>query len=387
MASWYGPMEEVVSQDLSSPWQGRRVFLTGHTGFKGSWLALWLSQLGAEVCGYSLAPPASQLNLFTEARVGERVHHIEADICDPSRLRRAMEQFAPEVVFHLAAQPLVRRSYVEPVLTYATNVMGTVNVLECIRQTASVKAAVMITTDKCYENREWQWGYRESDRLGGHDPYSNSKACAELVSAAYRDSFFDPRKAGTHGVAVATARAGNVIGGGDWAEDRLIPDLIRGFIAGRQVAIRNPNAIRPWQHVLEPLRGYLQLAERLLASDPTFASAWNFGPSEEDARPVEWIVRSLATRWSAEAEWTIDEGSHPHEAKFLKLDCARAHDLLGWRPTLRLSGALDLIVKWFQEWRGGSDMQQITLQQIAAYQELSQYGAANPIGANHGIDL
>lgn len=358
-------------------WSGRRILLTGHTGFKGSWMALWLTQMGATVCGYSLEPP-SQPSLFEVARIRERVHHIEGDICDLQGLQAAMHDFAPEVVFHLAAQSLVRRSYSEPVLTYATNVMGTVNVLECMRHTPSVKATVLVTTDKCYENREWYWGYREEDRLGGHDPYSNSKACAELVSAAYRDSFFPPAKLYTHGVAVATARAGNVIGGGDWAVDRLIPDLMRGFAAGEKVAIRNPRAIRPWQHVLEPIRGYIQLAERLIARDERFASAWNFGPSEEDARPVEWIACELAKQWSPAASWFVDERVHPHEATYLKLDCARAHNLLGWRPALGLSDALRLIVEWSKQWQAGSDMQQITLDQIASYQRLFQNNAAHP---------
>lgn len=370
-------MGKVVNPGATSPWQGRRVFLTGHTGFKGSWMALWLTGLDATVCGYALEPPSTP-NLFEVARVNERILHIEGDICDLPRLRKVMQEFAPDVVFHLAAQSLVRRSYAEPVSTYATNVMGTVNVLECIRHTPSVKAAVLITTDKCYENREWHWGYREQDRLGGHDPYSNSKACAELVSAAYRDSFFPPDQLEKHGVAVATARAGNVIGGGDWAVDRLIPDLMRGFIAGEQVQIRNPESIRPWQHVLEPVRGYLQLAERLLAGDKEFASAWNFGPGEEDARPVEWIVGELAKQWSPEASWIVDDGTHPHEATYLKLDCARAHQLLGWRPSLRLSGALELIVDWYKHWQAGSDMQQITLDQITGYQQLSSVGAYNP---------
>jgi CDP-glucose 4,6-dehydratase len=333
--------------------------------------------LGAEVRGYALDPSTTP-SLFDAAGIGSVIDDVRGDIRDAARLEKAMQEFAPEVVFHLAAQSLVRRSYAEPVLTYATNVMGTVNVLESIRETSSVKAAVLITTDKCYENREWQWGYREIDRLGGHDPYSNSKACAELVSAAYRDSFFPPDKLGTHGVAVATARAGNVIGGGDWAMDRLIPDLIRGFVAGEEVRIRNPHAIRPWQHVLEPIRGYLLLAERLLAKQEEFASAWNFGPREEDARPVQWIVEELAKQWSPDAAWKIDQGTHLHEATYLKLDCARAHNLLAWRPTLGLSEALQIIVEWFKAWKAGSNMQQITLQQIAAYEVLSQYRSANP---------
>jgi CDP-glucose 4,6-dehydratase len=359
----------MVNAVSESVWNGRRVFLTGHTGFKGSWLTLWLHKMGATVCGYSLAPPSTP-NLFQVARIGELIEHVEGDVCDQQKLQSAMRNFAPDVVLHLAAQSLVRRSYEEPVLTYATNVMGTVNVLESIRNTRSVKAAVMVTTDKCYENREWHWGYRENDRLGGHDPYSNSKACAELVSASYRDSFFPPARLGSHGVAVATARAGNVIGGGDWACDRLIPDLMRGFVAKEEVLIRNPEAIRPWQHVLEPLRGYLQLAERLLLEDADFASAWNFGPREEDARPVKWIVEEIALQWSSTASWTVDERLHPHEATYLKLDCARARNLLGWSPALSLSDALRLIVEWYKHWQTGADMRQITLDQIEAYQQL-----------------
>lgn len=363
-------MEEMVNAISESTWKGRRVFLTGHTGFKGGWLTLWLHQLGATVCGYSLAPP-SKPSLFEVARIGELIHHVEGDVCDQQRLQSTMQEFAPDVVLHLAAQSLVRRSYVEPVLTYATNVMGTVNVLESIRHTASVKAAIMVTTDKCYENREWHWGYRENDRLGGHDPYSNSKACAELVSSAYRDSFFPVNNLQSHGIAIATARAGNVIGGGDWACDRLIPDLMRGFMANEKVLIRNPDAIRPWQHVLEPLHGYLQLAAKLLAGEKDFASAWNFGPAEEDARPVKWIVEEIASQWSPTASWMLDKGPHPHEATYLKLDCARARNLLGWNPALSLSGALQLIVEWYKQWQAGSDMQKITLDQIAAYQQLT----------------
>ncbi len=259
--------------------------------------------------------------------------------------------------------------------------LGAVNVLESIRETSSVKAAVFITTDKVYENREWHWGYRETDRLGGHDPYSSSKACAELVIAAYRNSFFPPNELETHGVALAAARAGNVIGGGDWAVDRLIPDLVRGFVADEEVLIRSPYAIRPWQHVLEPVRGYLMLAERLLAREKDFASAWNFGPYDEDARPVEWIVKELAQRWSPTAAWKIDQGHHVHEATYLKLDSARAHSLLDWQPTLDLSAALQLIVEWFKQWKAGSNMQQITLQQIADYEVLSRYGAVSPHGS------
>ena len=363
-------MEDMVS----SPWRGRRVLLTGDTGFKGSWMALWLSHLGANVHGYSLDPPGTP-NLFTEARVHERICHTRADMLDLEQLCRVTAAFEPEIIFHLAAQSLVRRSYMSPVETYSTNVMGTVHALEAARRTPSVRAVLCITTDKCYENHEWHWGYREDDRLGGHDPYSSSKACAELVAAAYRDSFFAGASAPMAAVALATARAGNVIGGGDWAEDRLIPDLVRAFGAGVPAVIRNPESIRPWQHVLEPLRGYLMLGERLLAGDGACASAWNFGPSDEDARPVEWVVRHMAGRWAAGAEeappWRIDDGGHPHEASYLKLDCSRARALLGWQPLLRLPDALARTVEWFQQWRAGADMQRYTLQEIMAYEQLA----------------
>ncbi len=350
-------------------WRGRRVFITGHTGFKGSWMALWLTQLGATVCGYALEPP-SRPSLFEVARVADRIKDIRADICDLPRLQASMMDFAPDVVFHMAAQALVRRSYVEPALTYAANVMGTVNVLEAVRSTPSVRAVVCITTDKCYENHEWPWGYREVDRLGGYDPYSNSKACAELVCAAYRNSFFLPAELNVHGVGVATARAGNVIGGGDWATDRLIPDLLRGFLAGESVRIRHPHAIRPWQHVLEPLRGYLALADRLLKCEPEFASAWNLGPNDQDAKPVEWIVAQLTQMWPGEVSWCVEDGVHVHEATYLKLDCSKAHSRLGWRPALSLSNALQLIVEWSKQWQAGGDMQRFTLDQIAGYQDL-----------------
>jgi CDP-glucose 4,6-dehydratase len=355
-------------------WHGRRVFLTGHTGFKGSWMALWLTQMGAVVCGYSLGPPSTP-SLFAVARVSERVKDIRGDICDAHRLQSAMTGFLPEVVFHLAAQPLVRRSYADPSATYAINVMGTVNVLEAIRHTPSVRAAVCITTDKCYQNREWPWGYREDDRLGGHDPYSSSKACAEMVCAAYRDSFFSAAASATgatHPVALATARAGNVIGGGDWAIDRLIPDLLRGFIARKCVFIRHPLAIRPWQHVMEPVRAYIALAEHLLQRGPEFASAWNFGPNDQDAQPVERIVGQLARMWPGFAGYSLAEVSDAagiHEAACLKLDCSKAHSLLNWRPALSLPKALQLTVDWTQHWQAGRDMQRFTLDQITAYQQ------------------
>ncbi len=344
-------------------WSGRRVFLTGHTGFKGGWLALWLARLGAEVRGYALDPVTTP-NFFDVARVGTRIEDVRGDIRDAAKLAAAMTEFEPEVVFHLAAQPLVRASYADPLLTYETNVMGTAKVLEAVRRAGSVRAVVSVTTDKCYENREWLWGYRESDPLGGYDPYSSSKACAELVSAAYRQSFFSGG-----GVRLATARAGNVIGGGDWSEDRLIPDLVRGFVSGKPVAIRRPEAIRPWQHVLEPIEGYIRLAERLLAEDGArYATAFNFGPADDDARPVEWIAERMAKQWGDGAEWFVDGERGVHEAGYLKLDASRARAELGWSPRLRLGDALDWLVSWYRAYEAGADMQAFTLQQIAEYE-------------------
>ena len=352
-------------------WRGRRVFLTGHTGFKGSWLSLWLQSLGAELTGYALTPPTDP-SLFVEARVGEGMHSIIGDVRDLASLQRAMTLAQPEIVIHMAAQPLVRLSYEDPVQTYATNVMGTVHLLESVRTTPGVRAVVNVTTDKCYENREWVWSYRESDRMGGYDPYSNSKGCAELVSSAYRSSFFNPEHFSEHGVAVATVRAGNVIGGGDWAKDRLIPDIIAGFERGQSVHIRNPHATRPWQHVLEPLRGYLMLVEKLFSDGPAFSEGWNFGPNDEDARPVSWIVKRMAACWGDGAEWQVDQGHHPHEANYLKLDISKVQSRLQWRPQLRLNDALNLIVEWAKLRKTGAEVREFTLQQIVNYQNLQQ---------------
>jgi CDP-glucose 4,6-dehydratase len=350
-------------------WKGRKVFLTGHTGFKGGWLALWLTKLGATVRGYAL-DPCTDPNLFTVARVGSVVEDVRGDIRDPATLDRAMHEFAPEVVFHLAAQPLVRYSYQDPIGTFETNVIGTARVLDAVRRTPSVAAVVSVTTDKCYENREWIWPYRETDPLGGYDPYSSSKACAEIVSAAFRQSYFPVDKLGLangHGVAVATARAGNVIGGGDWSSDRLVPDLVLGFLSGQPVNIRSPHAIRPWQHVLEPLHGYILLAERLLTHNPRFATAYNFGPSESDARPVSWIADKMAALWGDGAFWQVYDAPNPHEAGYLKLDSSRARADLGWTPQLRLQEALELLVAWYRAWQSGEDMHAYTLNQIEQY--------------------
>ena len=342
-------------------WNEKRVFVTGHTGFKGGWLSLWLQSLGAKVYGYALDAP-TEPHLFGVARVGEDMRgNTFADIRDAGAFTRAMQAAQPDVVFHLAAQPLVRYSYAAPVETYAVNVMGTVNLLEAVRATPGVRAVVNVTTDKCYENREWVWGYREDEALGGHDPYSSSKACSELVTAAYRHSFLDAA-----GVALASARAGNVIGGGDWAVDRLLPDFLRALDAGVALQIRSPNAIRPWQHVLEPLSGYLLLAERLFTEQAAFAEAWNFGPADEDARPVRWIVEQLVSTTPG-AAWVCDATSQPHEASHLKLDSSKARARLGWLPHWQLATALDKTLEWHAAWRRGEDMHAVTLAQIAEY--------------------
>ncbi len=354
---------------MVNAWVGRRVFLTGHTGFKGGWLALWLAKLGAEVRGYALDPTTTP-NLFEAARVGRVVEDIRGDVLDRTTLDASLIRFAPEVVFHLAAQPLVRRSYADPLQTYTTNVLGTAHVLEAIRKCDSVRAVVAVTTDKCYENREWIWPYREIDPLGGHDPYSASKACAEIVCASYRSSFFPVDRLDQHGVALATARAGNVIGGGDWSADRLVPDLVRGFIAGKPVSIRRPNAVRPWQHVLEPLRGYIRLAEGLLEQKAEFASAFNFGPGDDDAWPVERIATTMADSWGKGAAWSRDADPGVHEASSLRLDSSKARDALGWRPRLDIARALRWTMDWYRGWRDDADMQAFTLMQIEQYEKI-----------------
>lgn len=348
-------------------WRNRAVFLTGHTGFKGGWLSLWLQDLGATLTGYALEPP-TQPSLFDVAQVGMGMTSIIADIRDQCSLQQAMRDAQPEVVFHLAAQPLVRQSYRTPVETYATNVMGTVHLLEAVRHTPSVRAVVNVTSDKCYENREWVWGYRENEPMGGHDPYSSSKGCVELITSAYRSSFFNPAAHVKHGVALASARAGNVIGGGDWAEDRLIPDLLRAIAAGQPASIRSPNAIRPWQHVLEPLSGYLLLAEKLHTDGPAFAEGWNFGPNDADARPVQWLVEHLTAIWGLGANWQLDTNLQPHEAHSLKLDCAKVRSRLGWSPRWQLAEAISRIVGWHQALLAGRDMRAWSLAEIIDYQ-------------------
>ncbi len=365
-------------------WKGKRVLVTGHTGFKGGWLSLWLQKMGADACGYSLCAPTDP-SLFAVARVADGMRSIEGDVRDLDHLKRVFAEFRPEIVFHLAAQSLVRQSYLDPIETYSTNVMGTVNVLEAVRQVGGVRVVVNVTSDKCYENREWCWPYRENEAMGGYDPYSSSKGCAELVTAALRNSFFHPSNFSEHGVAVASARAGNVIGGGDWAKDRLVPDIMRAFMSREVVVVRNPNSVRPWQHVLDPLSGYLLLAEKLWTSGAEFAEAWNFGPVQDDAKPVSWIVGQLANLWGNGASWTVDLSHHPHEAQLLRLDCSKSKTRLGWQGRLNGVEPLLMVVDWFKSFQNGEDLHRETIAQIARYEsiaaDLERHSAAKT-GAN-----
>lgn len=348
-------------------WAGKKVFLTGHTGFKGAWLSLWLNKLGAQLTGYSLPPPTVP-SLFETAGVASIVDTQFEDIRNLEALVAAVRKAEPEVVFHLAAQPLVRLSYQDPVATYSSNVMGTVHLLEAVRACPSVRAVVVVTSDKCYENREWDWGYRENEAMGGYDPYSNSKGCSELIVSAYRRSFFNPKHYAQHRVALGSGRAGNVIGGGDWAGDRLVPDFIRAIVAGEELRIRSPHAIRPWQHVLEPLSGYIVLAQQLLTDGAHYADGWNFGPNEQDARPVDWLVDRLVKLWGDGARWCLDDQVHPHEANYLKLDISKARGRLGWAPRWTLAETLAQVVDWYKAHAAGQDMSQVSLAQIAAYE-------------------
>jgi CDP-glucose 4,6-dehydratase len=358
-------------------WRGRRVFLTGHTGFKGSWLALWLEALGADVTGYALEPP-TEPSLYQEAGVERGLRSIIADIRDYDRLKAAIAASRPEVILHLAAQSVVKRGYADPIETYGSNVMGTVHLFEAVRTLGTGCAIVNITSDKCYAHRSSGAPYREDDPMGGDDPYSNSKGCAELVTTSFRQSYFAPDSLARHGVALASARAGNAIGGGDWTADQLIPDLIRAFIAERPCLIRSPGGIRPWQFLLEPLRGYLMLAERLGGQGAEFASGWNFGPVDSDAKPVSWIADRLQQSWGGSARWTRDAGAHPAEAAVLRLDASKAAASLGWRPAIGLDVTLDWIVQWYRGWAAGEDARSLTQGQISRYEQLLTTGPVGP---------
>lgn len=348
-------------------WKGKTVFLTGHTGFKGSWLSIWLSSMGAEVTGFALEPPTSP-SLFKLAGVENLISSNIGDIRDSDELERAMIKTKPDIVIHMAAQPLVKESYIKPVETYSTNVMGTVNLFESIRKCSSVKVVINVTTDKVYENKEWVWGYREQDSLGGYDPYSSSKAGSELVTTSYKYSFFNPAEYANHGVSIASVRAGNVIGGGDWAKDRLVPDCIHSLLKNEVITVRNPHAIRPWQHVLEPLNGYLLLTEKLYEEGVNYSGAWNFASRDEDSKPVEWIVQKIIEKWGGEkSQYKIDDNKHPHEAGCLKLDCSKAKTILGWQQKWQLEMAIEMIVEWFKEAQIERDMLGVCLRQITLY--------------------
>jgi CDP-glucose 4,6-dehydratase len=356
-------MGRIIGNVSPSFWKGKKVFLTGHTGFKGSWLSLWLQNMGAVVKGYALEPNTTP-NLFTQAKVAQNMDSEIGDVTDLNHITESMKAFDPDVLIHMAAQPLVRLSYEDPVTTYNTNIMGTVNVIEAARKCDNLKSIVAVTTDKCYENKEWVWGYREDEPMGGHDPYSSSKGCAELVIAAYRNSYFNV----ANSPALASVRAGNVIGGGDWSTDRLVPDILKAFEKKVPVVVRNPNATRPWQHVLEPLSGYLVLAQRLYEDGQLFAEGWNFGPKGEDCKSVGWILDKMVAQWGGSASWELDENNNPHEAGYLKLDCSKAAMHLGWYPKLRLEQTLEGIIKWHKAFLDGANMREICLTEIRNYQ-------------------
>lgn len=350
-------------------WKGRKVFLTGHTGFKGSWLSLWLQQMGAKVYGYSLQPRTNP-NLYELARVCEGMRSVIGDVRDQSALNAAMQDARPEIVFHMAAQPLVLHSYNDPIETFEINVIGTAHLLESVRRCKSVKAVVNVTTDKCYENKEWEWPYRETDRLGGHDPYSSSKACSEMVTSCYRASFFNSQNYAEHGVAIATARSGNVIGGGDWSKNRLVPDILKSLELQQVVNIRNPFSVRPWQHVLDPLRGYLILAEKLINYGSEFSGSWNFGPNQFDIKTVGSLVDSICKKWGPNRGWQQENGHLPHEAKYLKLDTSKSLAYLQWKPIIDLEQAIEMTVKWHHAYISKNDIKQYTLDQIIQYKKI-----------------
>jgi CDP-glucose 4,6-dehydratase len=359
-------MDQMVEQLFDGFYKGRKVLITGHTGFKGSWLSILLKWLGADIYGYALNPPTSP-SLYEVANIDRFISSTIGDIRDYKMLLKILKETQPEIIIHMAAQPLVIESYKNPRETYETNVMGTVNLFDAARQVNSVKVILNITTDKCYENKEWIWGYRENEPMGGYDPYSNSKSCSELVTSSFRNAFYNNKDYMKHGVALASARAGNVIGGGDWAVDRLIPDFFRSILKGEKLKIRSPYAIRPWQHVLEPLSGYLKLCEKLYKEGPAFAEGWNFGSEENDAKNVEWITSKICELWGSGAAYEISKNPQPHEANYLKLDCSKAKKLLGWHPKWNIETAIQKIVDWNKLYLIKSDMNLVCVDQIEEY--------------------
>ncbi|WP_226643255.1 CDP-glucose 4,6-dehydratase [Mesobacillus subterraneus] len=345
-------------------WKGKRILITGHTGFKGSWLTLWMKYLGAEVTGYSLKP-SSTINLFDKADIADGITSIEGDIRNGQQISDVIEKYQPEIIFHMAAQSLVRQSYDDPVGTFETNIMGTVNVLNAVQLSNKAKVVINVTSDKCYENKEWPWGYRENDPFGGLDPYSASKGCAEIITGAFRHSFYNLK-----GISLASVRAGNVIGGGDWAEDRIIPDIIRSCIEGEFPTLRNPNAIRPWQHVLDPLNGYITLAEALYRSGDIFAEGWNFGPKDENVMTVGELTKKVLHIWGKEPNWLDDQLQNPYEAQTLRLDCSKAKSRLGWTPLLSLDQTLEWTVNAYKQFYEGRNLKEIMMEQIIEFEEI-----------------
>ena len=358
-----------MSGILNNFYRGKKILITGHTGFKGSWLSIWLSELGANVIGYALEHPTIP-SLFEICNLEERVISLIGDIRNLKTLRDVFDEYQPEIVFHMAAQSLVRYSYREPVETYETNIMGTVNLLEASRHNSSVRAIVNVTSDKCYENREGFWNYSENDPMGGYDPYSSSKGCAELITTAYIKSYFNPDEYERHGASLASVRAGNVVGGGDWAEDRLIPDCIKALMENTPIVIRYPDAVRPWQHVLDPLFGYLLLAQYLYQDGPAFSGAWNFGPDYENDKAVRWLVEHITKKWGNNASWTVDCSNHPYEANYLKVDCSKAKSKLGWNSNWNLKLVVEKTVDWYKAYRNHEDMLNVTIDQIQNYEKI-----------------
>ena len=350
-------------------WKNKNILLTGHTGFKGSWLSLWLQKLDVNLVGFSKSIPTKP-SLFELADVENGMTSIMGNVCDYEKIEELIKEYKPEIVIHMAAQAILRESYKNPIETYATNVMGTVNLLESIRKTGNIRVILNVTTDKCYEPNALSTGYQETDRLGGYDPYSNSKACSELITSSFRNSFFNPKEHHIHQLAIASCRAGNVIGGGDWGKDRLIPDIMRGILNDEIIKIRNPNSIRPWQYVLDPLNGYLTLVEKLWSSGPEFSEGWNFGPSENNEKSVRWIIEKIAELWEHEIKWNVNNDSNLYEEDYLRLNCSKSNTRLSWIPKMNLEQGLSWTTEWYRQYKQNNDMRDITEQQIDKFQKL-----------------